>query len=113
MSDPFILIGPDSIGWAMSETSRAGIWNSGIVNTSEGYMACGSLSLTCPTERRKAWQSVADAIEGVRAAQRTAAGAKLDDLREEVAKSNKADDRAVARSPRRSARSSAHSLHLG
>jgi hypothetical protein len=91
---------------AMSETSRGGqsggISNPGTINTGGGHVVGGNMTVTTnttysPKEVHNTWQPVAEAIRAAAPDKRAAAEAKLEDLKEEVAKGNKAEDSTVAK----------------
>ena len=90
----------------MSETSKrgqsGGVSNTGTINTGGGHVVGGDMTITStttysPTEIRNTWQPVTEAIQAAPPDKREAAEAKLQDLKTEVAKGDKAEDSTVAK----------------
>ena len=80
-----------------------GINNPGTLNTGGGDAVGGNKTTTttttyyAPTEIHNVWQPVADAIRTAPPENQAEAAAKLDDLKKEAAKGDKADDTTIAK----------------
>jgi len=75
----------------------------GTISTGGGDVFAGNKTTTttttyyAPTEIHNAWQPVADAIRTAPPEKQAEAAAKLDDLKKEAAKGDKADDTTIAK----------------
>jgi hypothetical protein len=83
-------------------SQSGGISNSGTINTGGGHVVGGNTTINTtttwsPTEIRNTWQPIDDAIRTAPPEKRTEAAAKLEDLKKEVAKGDKAEDNTMAK----------------
>ncbi len=75
----------------------------GTISTGGGDVFGGNKTTTitnttyAPAQIQQLWQPVADAIQNVPPVKQAAAAAKLDDLKQETAKGDKAEDSTIAR----------------